>query len=744
MRAHSTLTRRLLASTVPAALLLSLGAQPARTDPMIGTVMNSYGLPGAVDTPTAEMLPDATLGATLSYSDLARRNTLVFQVLPRLTVALRYSRFDIRPDSDGVLTSDERRGYVWDRSFDLRYQILDEAESGWRPAVAIGLQDFMGTGFYSSEYIVATKTITPRLRVSAGLGWGRLASSGGIGSPFGDREPPDTGEGGKPNVDQWFRGEAAPFVSATWQATDKLALSAEYSGDDYSCETGNADECRRAVWLDDKDELKNHINLGVSYKFGENYELGAFVLGGQHFGLQFSVAMDPRQSPFPSGLEKAPAPVRPRPAPAADPDGWSGAWSADPTAQPAIQKALGDTLAKEGQMLESMALDANRAEVRIRNNRYIQQAEAVGRTARLMTRALPPSVETFVITSSEDGLPTSSVTLRRSDVERLENSEAGRIASVAVVSDADPRPGNLVRAPGEFPRFRWALKPYVSTSLFDPDEPFRYELGAEAVAEYEMTPGLVLAGSVRQRVLGTTKQEGPGGMDPDEYEDLDTDYDENGVPRVRSDSRMYSGNKSPTIPRLTLSYYAKPVEAVYTRLTVGLIERAYAGVSAEALWYPTNSQLALGAEINRVRKRDFRDAFGLRDYEVTTGHLSAYYEFQNGIAAQLDVGQYLAGDRGATLTVSRQFANGWRVGAWVTKTDMSEEDFGEGSFDKGVSLSIPLGWGTGDPSLRRVGGDIRSLSRDGGARLRVDGRLYDKVRESQSGQLYQGWGRFWR
>merc|ERR1712192_55703 len=114
MRAHSTLTRRLLASTVPAALLLSLGAQPARTDPMIGTVMNSYGLPGAVDTPTAEMLPDATLGATLSYSDLARRNTLVFQVLPRLTVALRYSRFDIRPDSDGVLTSDERRGYVWD------------------------------------------------------------------------------------------------------------------------------------------------------------------------------------------------------------------------------------------------------------------------------------------------------------------------------------------------------------------------------------------------------------------------------------------------------------------------------------------------------------------------------------------------------------------------------------------------------------------------------------------------------
>lgn len=735
MRAHPTLIRRLMATTVPAALLLSMGATPARTDPMIGTNYNSYGLPGAVDTPTAEMLPDATLGATLSYSKLSRKNTLVFQALPQLTLALRYSRFD---------STEETRGYVWDRSFDLRYQFLDEAEDGWRPAMAIGLQDFMGTGFYSGEYIVATKSVTPRLRVSAGLGWGRLASAGGIGKPFGDRAGPDTKEGGKPNIDQWFRGEAAFFASAAFKATDKMTLTAEYSGDDYACETGDAKNCARAVWLSDKDALKNRVNLGVSYQMGQNYQLAGYLLGGKQFGLQFSVAMDPRQAPFPSGREKAPAPVRPRASPATDPDGWSGAWSADPTAQPAIQKALSDALAKEGQTLESMALSANRAEVRIRNNRYIQQAEAVGRTARLMTRALPPSVETLVITSSEDGLPTSSVTLRRADVERLENTQAGQIAAVAVVSDADPRPGNLVLAPGEYPRFRWALKPYFSTSIFDPDEPFRYEVGAEAVAQYEIMPGLLLAGTLRQRVLGTTKQEGPGNLTPEEYEAQGDDLNANGVPRVRSDGRMYSGNDSPTIPRLTLNWYAKPSETVYTRVTVGLIERAFAGVSAEALWWPTNSPLAFGGEINRVRKRDFRDIFGLRDYEVTTGHLSAYYEFQNGIAAQLDVGKYLAGDKGATLTVSRQFANGWRIGAYVTKTDLSAEEFGEGSFDKGVNISIPLGWGTGDPSLRRVGGNIRSLSRDGGSQLRVDGRLYETVRDSQSGQLYQGWGRFWR
>ena len=735
MRAHSIPTRRLLASTVPVAFLLGLGVSPGHADPLIGNTLNSFGLPGGIDTPTAEMMPDATLGATVAYSNLTRKNSIVFQVLPRLTVGLRYSRFD---------STEESRGYVWDRSFDLRYQFLDEDPNGWQPAMAVGLQDFMGTGFYSGEYIVATKTITPRLRVSAGLGWGRLAQSGGIGSPFGDRPKPDDKEGGKPNINSWFRGEMAPFVSATWQATDKLFLTAEYSGDVYACETNIADKCQRSVWLSDGDKLKNRLNLGLSYCMGQNYQLAGYILGSKQIGMQFSVAMSPNQAPFPSGLEKAPAPVRPRPSPGADPDGWSGAWSADPTAQPAIQKVLADALDKEGQTLESMALDANRAEVRIRNNRYIQQAEAIGRTARLMTRALPPSVETLVITSSEDGLPTSSVTLRRSDVERLENTEAGQIANVAVVTSADPRPGNLVLTPGVFPRFSWALKPYVSTSLFDPDQPFRYEVGPELSGEYELLPGLVASGTIRQRVFGNMEQEAPGNMTPDEYEALDTDIGPNGIPRVRSDGRMYQGNKSPTIPRLTLAWYAKPSENIYSRVTVGLLERAFGGVSGEVLWWPANSPLAFGAELNRVKKRDFRDVFGFRDYEVTTGHVSAYYEFNNGITAQLDVGRYLAGDEGATLTLSREFANGWRVGAWVTKTNMSAEEFGEGSFDKGVSLSIPLGWGTGQPSLRRVGGDIRSLSRDGGTRLRVPGRLYDTVRDSQSGQLYQGWGRFWR
>lgn len=39
---------------------------------------------------------------------------------------------------------------------------------------------------------------------------------------------------------------------------------------------------------------------------------------------------------------------------------------------------------------------------------------------------------------------------------------------------------------------------------------------------------------------------------------------------------------------------------------------------------------------------------------------------------------------------------------------------------------------------------LSSLNRDGGERVRVQGRLYDIVREGHYGDLEDSWGRFWR
>jgi hypothetical protein len=145
-----------------------------------------------------------------------------------------------------------------------------------------------------------------------------------------------------------------------------------------------------------------------------------------------------------------------------------------------------------------------------------------------------------------------------------------------------------------------------------------------------------------------------------------------------------------------------------------------------------------------VRQRGFDQLFDMRDYEVTTGHLSAYYQLNPDFYFQLDVGRYLAGDTGATLSFTRTFDNGWKVGVFATKTNVSAAEFGEGSFDKGISLQIPLGWITGKPDQRNVSTVLRPVQRDGGAMVGVNGRLYGMVRGEQAATLDGNWERFWR
>jgi hypothetical protein len=106
-----------------------------------------------------------------------------------------------------------------------------------------------------------------------------------------------------------------------------------------------------------------------------------------------------------------------------------------------------------------------------------------------------------------------------------------------------------------------------------------------------------------------------------------------------------------------------------------------------------------------------------------------------GFHTQVDVGRYLAGDYGATVAVDREFGNGWRVGAYVTKTNLSSERFGEGSFDKGIKITLPMSWALGNSTQKSTETVIQSLTRDGGARVNVNGRLYNTVRETHRAEM---------
>jgi len=215
------------------------------------------------------------------------------------------------------------------------------------------------------------------------------------------------------------------------------------------------------------------------------------------------------------------------------------------------------------------------------------------------------------------------------------------------------------------------------------------------------------------------------------------------LPRVRSDIQRYLKEGKNNIINLHASYVFSPLPEWYARISAGIFEEMYGGVGGELLYRPFGARWAVGLDVNYVRQRDFDQLLDFRDYSVTTGHLSLYYELPwYNLLGVVQVGRYLAGDHGITLTLSRQFRSGMRVGAWTTFTDVSFEDFGEGSFDKGFFFTIPF-----DALLLRSSRSqglfsFRPLTRDGGQMVSVPDRLYFLTQEGSLKSVVRYWSKF--
>ncbi|KUJ73273.1 hypothetical protein AVO45_15790 [Ruegeria marisrubri] len=663
--------------------------------------------------PTAEVLPDGNLAMTGAVFENTARGTLTFQLLPWVYGSFRYAYIS---DFDDTLP-----GSLYDRSFDIHVRLRQETEYG--PAVGVGLRDFGGTGVYGSEYIVLSKTFADRWKVTGGMGWGRLGERNSFKNPlaviddrFETRPENDAGEGGKLSADQWFRGPAALFGGVEYKVNDRLSVLAEYSSDTYSYETSRTGF-----------DADFPMNFGLNYRFENGVNLNAYYMYGSTIGFQLSRAIDPRRKPAgPGGIDEAPPMLQPVDRVAA------ASWNLPERGGEGLtaRDVLRARLESQGLRMVGYRIAGGRASVEVENNRYDAAAQAVGRTARIMANTLPPEIEGFEITLTRNGLPISSVTLARGDLYELEHDLDGSWRTLARSQIRDETEGPDGSVEGAYPHVAYRFGPYARFSFFDPDDPLRYEIGAAFTADYVPRPGILLSGLARLPIFSTL--------------DDTTRVSDSVLPHVRSDWARYAKESDIQINHLTASYLWRPGKDLFARVTAGYLEEMYGGFSAELLWYPSGDQLALGAEINYAKQRDFDMLFGFQDYDIVTGHASAYYDFAGDYRLQVDAGRYLAGDWGATLSLDREFNNGFRIGAFATFTDVSSEEFGEGSFDKGIRFEIPVAWMTGRSTRTKAEQTIRPILRDGGARLQVENRLYDYVREERAGRLVGQWGRFYR
>lgn len=706
----------MLASMLATAISATATAQSGRPS------ANLYGQTGLIDLPTAQRQPDGQLSASYGFFGNTTRRNFSFQILPRLSGTLRYATITDWGRSDDP-------GYdLFDRSFDLQLHLLDER--GWRPSLAIGLRDLLGTGVYSSEYIVASKNVAEDFTVSGGVGWGRLAGLGGATNPLCSlsddlcERDGDFGEGGNLSADNFFRGEDVGFFGGVeWRTPiDRLTLKAEYSSDAYD---------REQAGPESDFERKSRVNFGAEYRVTDGIMLGGYYMYGSTLGFNVAVSGNPNRPPVPQNLAPGPIPVNPRP-----PDANRSAdWVDNPAARAQLIEGIADALSDEGITLEEIRFAPDTVDVFIINRRINQAPKAIGRTARVLAVALPYSVERFRITPVESGLPTTTAVIDRSAMEaQIDRPGAGAASfqSVQLIGAAPALEGAVWRRE-VYPLVDWSIVPVPSLQLFGGNDGFRPQLSAEFRGSVRVTPGLSFTTRVRQPLLGTFD-------DPGEEEDA------RALPPVRRESGRYYSGSDPKLMRLTGDYLFKLNPDTYARASAGYLERQFGGVSGEMLWYPAEQNWGLGVEVNYVRQRDNKGlGFGDYDYDVVTGHGSVYWETGlYGIEAQVDAGRYLAGDWGATLALSRTFASGWSVGAFATRTDVSAADFGEGSFDKGITVSIPLRWSTPFETRQTIDGSLRSLSSDGGARLNIANRLHPTVRDFNRGSLERNWGAFWQ
>ena len=669
---------------------------------------SDFGGVGLVEMRNARFRPDGTVEAGAAWRHQRQFWFLNFQALPFLETSFRLT---------DRLDATRGRGTSNDRAFDLKLRLWQE--NAWRPALAVGLQDAIGTGLYAGEYLVASKRFW-NFDLSLGLGWGRLGTGGDLRNPAGlawDRLGNRTrrvGEGGTPQFGSWFRGRdaavfggvewSAPPLPTPWGEVEGLRAKLEWSGDALRDERGGYP--RTLIGL--RGQAATRLNLGLQWQPNPWLDAGLHLVHGTDLLFRLSLRTDPDRPPeFPR-----PPPPRLAPRPEAEGDGGTGG-----------RDALHAVLREAGFTLTGFAVEGMEARLAVEGGRYATLAQMAGRVARAAQPHLPAGVEQLRLEWQRAGVTVASLVLLR---EAIEAAATGRGSAEEVLASTTLLPAEGT-APG--PALSWGIEPRLGLQLGDPKTGVRWQAGLGAGARLALGGGFALAGSVAQVVAGNLDEALPSNS---------------ALPHVRTDAARYAREGKTSIPALYAERIWTPAPDLFARVTAGLLEPMFMGVSAELLWRPVAKPFALGLDLNWVAQRAYDGGFGALGYSVATGHLSLYADLPVwDLYAVLRGGRYLAGDWGGTVEIGRRFRSGIEIGGFATFTNVPFGRFGEGSFDKGIYLRFPLQL-LGQETAARAAAVVRPVVRDGGQRLSVDNPLWEGTRDGRMDALGRGYGGFLR
>jgi hypothetical protein len=668
---------------------------------------SNYGNTGLLETPNARFMDEASMRLNFSGSFPNEYTSLTASPFPWLETTYRYT--EIKNKLYGPVSYSGNQSWK-DKAFDLKIKLLNE--SYYLPSMAVGLRDFAGTGAFASEYIVATKSLG-NLDITAGIGWGMLGLDNSIKNPFASlhdnfkSRTTGVSEGGEFNYNTWFSGTAALFGGLEYHLKKYgIKFIAEY-------DSANAE----LIYYNPM-EVKSRINLGFNYHLSDSFLLGASFDRGTNFRLTFSLKGNFFEDTIPK-----PAPKRVIP--------LNSEQKKKVLEDPGIfYRSLNKSLKDETIYIQSGTLEEDEVSVAIGSNRFVSLPRMAGRSTAIISALAPDEVNRVNIHVMNGDFEVATFRVNREKFDSAKDSKGSAIEvlkrSNLESNSNQPLIENSKFNPTiNFPEFSWAMSPALKHQIGGPEGFYLGQLFWKTDTTVKFRRNLSLYTSFGINLYDTFNNFNNGSSST--------------IPHVRSDIQLYLKEGKNNLQRMQLEYMISPFKDLYLRGDFGILEEMFGGIGGEMLYRPFKKKYSLGLKVHRVKQRGYKQRFSFLDYETTTGHASIYYDLPMGISAHLSVGKYLAQDKGFTLDLNRRFNSGFLLGIFATKTNLSIEEFGEGSFDKGFYFSIPTRLFYSDFRTGNISFGLHPLTKDGGSFLITNNSLFGILGDSNRNSILRDW-----
>jgi len=700
----------------PILLLLAAGAhaQESPTAQPSFTAPSTSGQTGLLSMPDARLAPDGTWRTGLSYLKPYQAIWSSLTLLPFLEGSFRYTRIMYVPGFPGV--PDEDYGDFKDKEFGLKLRVLPER--GWWPQLALGIQDFEGTGVFSAAYGAASKRLG---EFDFTLGYGNKRIDGAFGGV------------------RW-----SPASLPRW------SLVAEYDAYNYKQDHGSQ--------LSGAASYRKSAAAGVEYR-ADWWGAKAFAAHGEA-GLNAWVSVPLQAKEFLPKIDEPPAYTKINPRPTEE------QWAEDPAHRRRLERALAAQDFREIRI----AYANGRLEATLANTRIASMPRAVGRAARTLLSFAPLQVREIRVTYLQAGLPFATYSFlhvptlqryfngmasrkdlaqtvaieyakpeeRHEKEDRDENEAKDRDGALAafeeplgegIVAQRDRDATQLLVWRREFAGGEARLRPGVSGYFNDPSGAFKVELAALGSYDRAFRGGRFVNLEAKLTL----------------YEDISdvTQASNSLLPHVRSDIAEYKRGNDGKLLRALAHQYWHPAQRVYARASMGIYEEMYAGAGGQALYLAKDGSWSADLAVDALRQRDFKGWFGFRDYDTVTAIASLNYRMSEGVTGTLRAGRFLAKDEGVRVELKRRFASGFEVGAWTTVTNgndiTSPGTPDKPYYDKGIFMQMSLNAMLTRDNRATANFSLAPWTRDVGQMVRSPGDLA-RLLERQVRDLHEGDG----